>query len=265
MEIFHFTFMQHAFVAAFLLSLACGFIGPLVVVNRQVFLAGGLAHAAFGGVGIAFFWSLPVLPTVFVYTLFLSFIFGLLILKNREITETIVGVIWSLGMALGIILLDFIPGYKPDLTSYLFGSILTLTKNDLMLGGILDFILVSTIWFKYKDFLALSFDSEYARTLGINVDRCLLLLVVLIGFTIVVLMQLVGIVLLISLLTIPVYIAKESSKKLYMMFIKTSLWCMFFSFSGLFLSFYFNLNSGAAIVSIAAFTFSMFKLKEVFK
>ncbi|KUJ96200.1 MAG: ABC-type transporter, integral membrane subunit [Desulfonauticus sp. 38_4375] len=263
MEIFQFSFMQHAFVAALLLSIACGFIGPLVVINRQVFLAGGMAHAAFGGVGLAFFFSLPVLPTVFVYTFFLSLVFGLLVVNQRELSETIVGIIWAGGMALGIILLDLTPGYKTELTSYLFGSILTLSKSDLSLACVLDFLLVGTIWWKYKEFVTISFDSEYAKTLGIKVNNCFLILIVLAGFSVVILMQLVGIVLLISLLTIPVYLAKPKSDTLYKMIFKSTLWSLFFSYTGLFLSFYFNLNSGAAIISVAIFSFLLVNLKRM--
>ncbi|WP_456325572.1 metal ABC transporter permease [Desulfonauticus submarinus] len=263
-EMLGFEFMRNAFLAAFLASLACGLIGPLVVANRQVFLAGGMAHAAYGGVGLALFLSLPVLPVVWLFTLVVSVLFALINLKQKEMTEAFVGLIWAGGMAFGILLLDFTSGYNVDLMSYLFGSILTVSNVDLILMSILNLIIGFIIWIKYKDFLVLIFDFEYAKSLGLKVNYLYILLVVLISFVVVLLIQVVGLILVVALLTIPAYLARRWSSNLAMMMFFSFLCALFFSLIGIVLSYYLNLTSGASIIAVAVICFSFFTLKDFF-
>ena len=169
LDVLHLPFMQNAIWAGILTSIACGIIGSLVVVNRLVFLAGGVAHSAYGGVGLAFFLGLPVLPCTLGFTLFTSGLLGAITINRNERTDTIVGLIWAAGMASGIILIDFTPGYNVDLMSYLFGSILTVPDSDLWLMLVMDLIIIGLVGIFYRGFLVMSFDREYARTLGLPV------------------------------------------------------------------------------------------------
>ena len=132
------TFVQNAILAGVLASVACGTIGSLVVVNRQVFLAGGVAHAAYGGVGLGIFLGLPVLPCAVAFTALAALVAAHFTVERRERSDSFVGVLWATGMALGIILLNLTPGYNVDLMSYLFGSILTVPRADIWAMLVLD-------------------------------------------------------------------------------------------------------------------------------
>ncbi len=248
-------FMQNALAAGVLASLACGMIGTLVVVNRLVFLAGGIAHAAYGGVGLAFFLGLPVLPCTVGFTLLSSLAMGGFTLHRKERADTVIGVLWAAGMALGIILLDLSPGYNTDIMSYLFGSILTVRHADLwfMLG--LDTAVLLVIVFFYKDFIAMSFDPEFARTRGIPVAGLYFLLLGMIAVSVVMIIQVVGLILVIALLTIPPWLAQRTAASLGRMMIAAVLWSVLFCLIGLFLAYMADLSSGASIIAIATVSF----------
>jgi zinc transport system permease protein len=130
-EVLQFEFMRNALVAGLLASIICGIIGTFVVVNRIAFLAGGIAHAAYGGIGLAFFFGLPYIVGTLGFTLFAAMIMAAVTLKARDRADTFIGVLWAGGMGLGVLLLDLTPGYNVDLMSYLFGSILAVPKSDL--------------------------------------------------------------------------------------------------------------------------------------
>ena len=120
-------FMQHALLAGLLASVACGVIGTLIAANRMLFLAGGVAHAAYGGVGLALFLSLPVLPVTLVFSITAALLMSSLAMKSKMGSETFIGALWAVGMAVGIILIDLTPGYRADLSTYLFGNILAVS------------------------------------------------------------------------------------------------------------------------------------------
>lgn len=162
-------FMQNALWAALLASVACGVIGSLVVVNRQVFMAGGVAHTAYGGVGLAFYTGLPVLPCAVGFTVLAAILMAVFSFGRTERSDGIVGIMWAAGMAFGIILMDLTPGYNVDLMSYLFGSLLAVSRSELWFMLALDGLVLGAILLWYKDFLALSFDTEFARSTGVPV------------------------------------------------------------------------------------------------
>ncbi|MDQ7032298.1 MAG: iron chelate uptake ABC transporter family permease subunit [Desulfonauticus sp.] len=263
LDILSFEFMRNAFWSALLASLACGLIGPLVVINRKVFLAGGIAHSAYGGVGLAILLSLPVLPVVWGFTLLISIIFAVINLYYQEMSEVLVGLIWSGGMAFGILLLDLVPGYNVNVMSYLFGSILTVSHQDLIMMLFLDLFIAGVIWWKYKDFITLSFDFEYAKSLGLRVNFLYILLISLISFVVVLLIEVVGLILVVALLTIPVYLARRWSNNLCTMMILSFIFSLTFSWTGIILSFYFNLSSGASIIGVAVIWFSICLIKDL--
>ncbi len=254
-EALHFEFMRNALLAGLLTSIACGIIGTLVVVNRIVFISGGIAHAAYGGVGLAFFLGISPIIGAAGFSLLISAIMALVTLKNKQRADTIIGVLWAVGMALGIILIDLSSGYNVDLMSYLFGSILAVPTSDLLLMGAVDLIVLVVVAMFYNSFLAMSFDEEFALAAGVPVKTLYFVLLGMMAFVVVMVIRVVGLILVIALLTIPPYIAERYSQSLRGMMVLSVVLSAIFSFLGLWLSYFFNLTSGATIIMVAAFFF----------
>jgi zinc transport system permease protein len=254
-EALQFDFMRNALLAGLLASLTCGVIGTLVVVNRIVFLSGGIAHAAYGGIGLAFFLGIPYIVGTLGFALLTSMVMALVTLKARHRSDTIIGVLWAVGMALGVILIDLTPGYNVDLMSFLFGSILAVPASDLWLMLILSGLILLTVAFFYNNFLALSYDEEFAQVRGISVRLLYCLLLAMIAVSVVMIIRVVGLILVIALLTIPPYIAERYSRSLRGMMLFSTLLNAAFTLAGLWLSYTFNLTSGATIIMVAAVGF----------
>jgi zinc transport system permease protein len=254
-EALQFEFMRNALIAGLLASLICGIIGTFVVVNRLVFLAGGVAHAAYGGIGIAFFFGIPYILGTLGFSLIAAMTMTAVVLKARSRADTFIGVIWAFGMALGVILMDMTPGYNVDLMSYLFGSILAVPDSDLLwMLGLTIVSIIFTVYF-YRDLLAISYDDEFARLRGVPVNLLYLLFISLIAVAIVLIIRVVGLILVIALLTIPPYIAEKYSRSLIMMMVLSILFSLLFNFVGLWLSYTYNLTSGATIILVAVMGF----------
>lgn len=256
------SFMQNALMAAVLASLATGVIGALVVVNRLVFMAGGVAHSAYGGVGLGLFMGWPIIPSAVGFTLGASLLMGAITRKRKEQADTVIGVLWAAGMAFGILLIDLTPGYNVELMSYLFGSILSVPRIDVLMMLGLDVVLLLLVALFYRDLLALSFDEEFARTRGVKVDALYFLLLGTIAVTVVLIIQVVGLLLVIALFTIPPYLAQRHARSLAGMMVAATLWSLFFCLAGLTLSYGLDLSSGAAIIAVAAATFLLLSLKD---
>lgn len=255
LDVFGFDFMQNALAAGLLASLICGVIGSLVVVNRIVFISGGLAHASYGGVGLAFLLGLPVLPVTAAFTVCMALIMAGVTLHARERVDTVIGVIWAAGMALGIILLDLTPGYNVDLMSYLFGSILAVPRSDLWLMAGMAVLVSALVALFYRGFLVMSFDEEFARARGVPVDFLYCLLIVMVGLCVVMIIRVVGLILVIALLTIPPFIAERRASSLKSMMGVSTVLSAVFTVTGLLLSYALDITSGAAIIAVAALGF----------
>ncbi|MEW5724029.1 MAG: metal ABC transporter permease [Thermodesulfobacteriota bacterium] len=260
LEALGFDFMRNAVLAGLLCSLACGVIGTYVVVNRIVFLSGGIAHAAYGGVGLAIFLGLAPLWGIIGVTLTAALVMAAVSLKAKHRADTVIGVIWATGMALGVLLLDVTPGYNADLMSYLFGSILTVPVSQLWMMLVMDLVIVLTVGYFYHDLAALSFDEEFAQVRGVPVKRLYYLLMALIALSVVMIIQVVGLILVIALLTIPPYIAEKFAGSLFRMMLVSIGLNLVFTVSGLWLSYSFNLTSGASIIMVAAAAFFLVHL-----
>jgi zinc transport system permease protein len=255
LEALQFEFMRHALLAGLLASVACGVIGTFVVVNRIVFLSGGIAHAAYGGIGLAFFFGLPFVVGTLGFALLVALVMAVITLKARHRSDTIIGVLWAVGMALGVILLDLTPGYNIDLMSFLFGSILAVSTSDLWLMLVLNILILLTVGYFYNDFLALSYDEDFAKVRGVRVKLLYFLLLAMVALSVVMIIRIVGLILVIALLTIPPYIAEKYSGSLRgMMFLSFLLSC-FFTMVGLWISYFYNLTSGATIIMVAGVCF----------
>jgi zinc transport system permease protein len=250
-DILHYEFMRNALLAGVLVSIACGVVGSLVVVNRLSSLAGGVAHAAYGGLGLAVFFRWPLLAGAMLFSLLASTIMGSLTAKKKERADTTVGVVWALGMAFGILMIDLTKGYYVDLMSYLFGSILAVPGQSILFMAMLDVVILVSIVLLYKELVALSYDEEFALISGAPVRALYYLVLILIALCVVVLIRVVGLILVIALFTIPASIAELFTRKLSRIMIVSSGLGMVFTVSGLFLSYYFNLTSGATIILVA--------------
>ena len=262
LEALSYEFMQNALIAGILVSLVSGIIGSLIVANRMVFLAGGIAHAAYGGIGIAIFTGIPIFLGTSVFAIIAAIIMSYVTMRQKENIDTFIGLIWAVGMAIGIILVDLTPGYNVDLMSYLFGSILAVNRDDLYYMGGLFVIIVLAIGFWYRNILAVSYDSEYAELSGINVRFFYTLILILSALTVVIAIKVVGLILVIALLTIPIYIAQKISSSLYSMMIISGIIASLFTVIGLWLSYSFNLTSGATIILVSALSLILFMISS---
>jgi len=251
--------LRHAMLVGVLSSVAFGIVGTFVVTRRITFIAAAIAHCVLGGVGAALYlrarfgltWLEPIygaLPAA----LMAALIIGIVSLRAREREDTVIGAVWAVGMALGLLLLAKTPGYNKDTMSYLFGDILLIARRDVWLVAGLDLVVVAVAVFFYNKLLAVCFDEEFARTRGLAVERYYLLLLCLIAVTIVLLVYLVGIVLVIALLTLPAAVAGQFSRRMAWIMGIAVLLCMVFSTAGIALSYPYDLPSGPTIIVTGA-------------
>ena len=202
-------FFQRVLVAALLASVACGVIGSYIVARRISSLCGGLAHAAFGGVGLGYLVGFSPLLGAAGAGLIASAIIGTAYRRLGSNLDTVIALVWSVGMALGVLFVTLTPGYTPDLTSYLFGSLVLVPWDYVLLVGLLDLLVVGVAWLLHKELLAVAFDEEFAEVSGLPVEPLFLLLLGLSALSIVTLIRIVGIILAIALLTVPAVIARQ--------------------------------------------------------
>ena len=243
-----YEFMRNALLAGLLASVACGVIGTYVVVKRIVFISGGIAHASLGGIGLGYLAGIsPILGALF-FSLASATGMGLVIRRTKLPEDTAIGILWAMGMALGIVFIGLSPGYAPDLFSYLFGNILTVPVSDIILMAILDAVIIIIVVALYKEFLALSFDEEFGTVVGVPVEALYILLLCMIALTVVVLLRVVGMILVIALLTIPAILARQFTNNLRKMMLLAILFGAIFTFGGLWLSYILDLASGATII-----------------
>ena len=262
LEALQFEFMRNALFAGILVSIACGIIGSYVVINKTVFISGGIAHAAYGGIGLGYFLGVEPIMIAIPFSLGAALIMGLIQHRTRQHADTLIGVLWAIGMAIGIIFIDLTPGYTADLMSYLFGSILAVPKSSIVAMLVMNVIIILTVYFLYNEFLALSFDEEYANILSIPVEPLYLLQLGLTALTVVLTMRVVGLIMVIALLTIPPAISRQFTTKLHRMMILSSVLGILFTLAGLYLSYVFNLTSGATIIMVAGTGFLLSMIYE---
>lgn len=257
-----FTFLQYALITGILASVACGIVGCYVVTRRISYVAGAIAHFVLGGMGVARYlntvhgWSaLQPLHGAVISALGAAVVIGLVGFYARQREDTVVGAIWAIGMAVGILFISQTPGYNEDLMSYLFGNILMVTPDDLLLIGALDVLVVLIALLFYNQLLAVCFDEEFARLRGISVERFYLLLLCLTSLTVVLLVSVVGIVLVIALITLPAAVAGHFTVTLWRMMLAAVIVSILFTTLGLAVSYGPNLPAGATIIVLAGITY----------
>jgi zinc transport system permease protein len=257
-ELFSHLFVQRMFIAGLLASVSCGIIGSFIVVKRVVFLSGGIAHATFGGIGLAYYlqytlswmWLDPLIGAL-IFAAFTASIMSLPIVKSRLREDSTIGVLWVIGMALGILFLNWVDRSEiivQDPVSILFGNILLIHFSDLLLMIILVIVILVVTGFFFKDLQILTFDEQFAKISGINVTMLNLILLLLVAFTTVVLIKVVGVVLVIALLTIPASISGLFTKELKQMMLLAVVIGFIINNVGLLLSLWYNQPPGPMIV-----------------
>ena len=245
------SFMQNAIAGGILASVACGAIGSYVVVKKIGYLAGGIAHAVLGGMGIAYYLGRSPIEGALVSAIVFAFILGWVSLRMQQQEDTIIGALWAGGMAVGILFISQTPGYNVDLMSFLFGNILMIASEDLYWIAGLDLIILVIVFLFYKQFISVSFDEEFVRLRGIPVERFYLLFLSLVALTVVILIQIVGLILVIALLTLPAAIAGLYVRSLSLMMILAALFGMIFTTGGLAISYQPDLPPGPTIILLA--------------
>lgn len=249
------TFLQNAMIAGVLASIACGLIGTYVVVMRISYLAGGIAHSVMGGMGLAYYLGGSPFIGALIAAVVSALIIGWVKLYWQEREDTLIGALWASGMAIGVLFISQTPGYQVDLMSYLFGNILLVAKGDLWLMAGMDAVIIAAIALLYRPFQAVAFDAQFARLRGLPVNFLYLLLLCIVALTVVLMIQVVGLILVIALLTLPAAIAGHYTKTLGSMMALASLLGLAFTSGGLAISYQPDLPAGACIILLAAATF----------
>ncbi len=253
------VFLQMALCAALLSSFASGVIGSFVVIKRISFIAGSISHSVLAGMGLCLWlqrtqgleWLDPIWGA-FVSAIGSALLLGWIHLNYRQREDAVIAAIWSTGMAVGIIFLSMTPGTNVELFNYLFGNILWIEGSDLIRLAVLDAIVLGVVAFFYRRFLAICFDEEQAALQGVRVKGLYMLLLSLVAISVVLLMQIIGTILVIAMLTIPATLASLFTNRLAVMMGVSVLFCALFSVFGIFASSAFNWPPAATIALLAA-------------
>lgn len=254
-----YTFFQHALLASLLSALICAFIGSYIVSRRLVFISGGITHASFGGMGIAYFLGFSPLTGAALFAILTGFAIQWLSGRTEVREDSAIGIFWSLGMALGIIFTFLTPGYAPNLMSSLFGSILAVSGTELWMMAALVFLILLFFGFFYRLILATAFDAEYASTHRVPVHFISYTLMVLIALSIVLSIRVAGIILVLALLTIPPTTANLLTRRFHHMILYAFFLGLGGNIIGLWVSYALNIPSGAAIIMVHVLIFALVK------
>jgi len=263
--LFKYSFLQNAVVASIAAGIICGIIGVIIVEKKLLMMSGGIAHTAYGGVGLGYWLGFNPLLGAGLFSVTAAITIGTIRRKNSRNSDVIIAVLWSLGMALGIVFTELMPGYPPDMNSYLFGNILSVKKSDLYMIIALTVIVAAVILIFYNDFKAFLFDEKFAFVCGINTAFLEYLLLIITALSVVALIRIAGIILVIVLLSAPAGCAGFICKTLKGRMITATLLSILFSLSGITVSYYSGMPAGAVTVIISAvcyFLVSMLKRKR---
>ena len=260
MDLLQYTFFQRALLGSLLASIACGIIGTYIVTRRLVFISGGITHASFGGIGLGMFAGISPILSAAVFSVLSAFGVEWLSKRKDMREDSAIAVFWALGMALGIMFSFLSPGFAPDLSAYLFGNILTISTADLWFLSIVSILLIVFFSLFIHPILYIAFDREFARSQGIPVQLFEYLLMMFIALTIVASLRMIGIVLAISLLTIP-----QMTANLFTYNFKRIIWLSIAigfvgCIGGLMISYFLQVPSGASIIFFSILIYAICKL-----
>ncbi len=254
-ELLDYGFMRNALLLSVFASVSCGVTGTLITVNRMSSFAGSIAHASFGGLGLAYLLGIDPMIGATVFALGSGLGTGYLSGGKKMGSNTAMAALWATGMAAGLVFIKLSGTYTADLMSWLFGSLMSVSRNDIFLTGALGVVSVSAVTVFYREFMGISYDLEFTRLQGVPVELVRGMFLVLSALTVIVLMKVAGLIMVIALLTLPATIAGYFSRSLRQMMLIAGMLSMVFSISGLFLSWKLDLPSGPVIILIAAVTY----------
>jgi len=251
-EVLSYAWMQNAVLASILSAIACGVIGTLVVVNRMSTLTGAVAHASFGGLGLAYLLGMPPMAGAVLVSMGTALGVGVISSgRRRDYPDTAMAAFWATGMAAGLIFVRLKGGYAPDLMSWLFGSLLTVSRTDLILATSLDLIVLLLVGGLFKELTAVSYDSEFSRIRGVRTALIRSMFLALTALVIVMLMKISGLIMVMALMTIPAAVARMFTKGLRRMMVLSSILALALSLGGLALAYVLDLPPGAVIILLA--------------
>lgn len=259
-----YTFLQNAAIVAVLSGVVCGIVGTYIVARRRVFLSGGITHASFGGIGIAYYLGLNPVWGALVFAVLASLGIEWGSIKGRMREDSVIGMVWSFGMAIGIIFVYMTPGYAPNLMSFLFGSILTVSATDIIALGVLVVLLAVIVAFFLRPVMYVAFDADFARSRGVPVAAVSYAMAVIVALAIVFCIRSVGIVLLISLLTVPAVIVNTVTQRFGKIMLWASVVAVVGNVAGLYLSYRMNVPAGAATIFLFAIALIIIKLLHLY-
>jgi zinc transport system permease protein len=251
-DLFAYDFLRNALVASLLASVLCGAVGTLVVVKRLVALSGGISHAAFGGLGLCLFLGVDPRWGAAAVAVASALVLSRVEESRSGSRDATIGLLWAVGMAAGMLLMAKAPGTSPDIVSYLFGNVLAVRSSDVWLTAALAVVVLGVLAVFYKELLAVTFDETFARTQGVPVRSLLALLLVLVALSVVFLIQLVGIILVIALLTVPPLVALRLARSFLGVIAVATGVGMVMTVAGLVLSYLWDLPSGPTMVMVGA-------------
>ena len=248
LDLFQYSFFTNALLAGLLTSIVAGIAGTYIVARKIVFISGGITHASFGGIGLGYFLGINPFLGAAVFAILAALGIEWTTTKANVREDSAIAMLWSLGMAIGIIFVFLTPGYAPNLMSFLFGNILTVSVQDIVMMAVLAVLVVGGIVIFYRPILYMAFDEEYAKTSGLNVRILKYLTSIFVALAIVMSIRIAGIILVLSLFTIPQAIAGIFTHDFKKMIFISVLFAFLGIMIGLMGSYYFNLPSGAIII-----------------
>ena len=249
-DIAAYDFMQRALVACLLSGVTCGIAGSYIVARRMVFLSGGITHASFGGLGIALYAGFSPTLGALAFAVLSSLGIEFASRRGKMREDSAVGIMWSLGMAIGALFMAMRPGYASDLTSYMFGNILLVDRGDVIMLGLLTLFIIIGATTMLRRIMYITFDEDYARSQGMPVMMVAYAMSIVVALTIVLSIKVMGIILLISLMTIPTVIANTLTKDYRWVTLLSAVIGVFGNIVGFVLSYNFNLPTGSCIIFI---------------
>jgi len=262
-DLITYDFFRNALLAALLAAISCGIIGTYIVSRRMVFISGGITHASFGGIGIGYYFGFNPIVGAALFAVLSALGIEYSSRKTEIREDSAIAILWALGMAVGVIFVFITPGYAPNLMSYLFGNILTVSTTDIVLLLSLCIIICAFFILQFKNILYIAFDEEFARARRMPVTLLKYIMISLIALTIVFNIRVVGIILVISLLTIPQTIANMFVKRFYDIMWLSVLIALLGTLSGLYLSYVLNIPSGAAIIFFLVILFFLARILKI--
>jgi zinc transport system permease protein len=264
-ELLTYPFFLRALGAVVFSAVVCGIVGSYVVSRRIVFIGGGITHASFGGIGIGHYFGFNPIGGAVIFALLTAISIEALAERMKMRMDTLIGIMWAFGMATGVIFIYITPGYTPNLMSYLFGNILSVTTEYLITFGIIAAAVAALFIFLYREIVWISFDEEFARVQHLPVTLIKYLVLAVVSVSIVFSIKVVGIILIISLITIPQATASVFIKSFRGMISYSIIFSLISGISGLFISYYLKIPSGPAIIFISVIIFIVVKAYSVIK